>query len=226
MKLYIITENGCEYNDETYTLQSGGEPVVAFKKKSNAEAECKKRNQEKFEGGDYEIEDHDRSAGAPEYFTVTEVECEDSDTVTYSERLAALKAAAEEASKMAKECLAEGLKTIFAENPKLQAFKWTQYTPYFNDGESCEFSAHTEYPSLKFDGVAGEDEEDEEDDGGFFEYINYDKAGYSPELIKAGDAVKELLGSIQEDDLKKAFGDHVEVTATRKGFEVDEYSHD
>lgn len=35
--------------------------------------------------------------------------------------------------------LAELTKVAFEENPRLRAICWTQYTPYFNDGEPCEF---------------------------------------------------------------------------------------
>ena len=38
---------------------------------------------------------------------------------------------------------------------------WSQYTPYFNDGESCEFCVHDVFLTLKKDA----DDEDIEDDG-------------------------------------------------------------
>jgi predicted translin family RNA/ssDNA-binding protein len=47
-------------------------------------------------------------------------------------------------------------KEIFENNPGFKSFSWTQYTPYFNDGDSCEFSAHTDYVYI--------DDEDEESD--------------------------------------------------------------
>jgi hypothetical protein len=33
---------------------------------------------------------------------------------------------------------------LFAQAPKLKSVSWTQYTPYFNDGDTCEFSANTD----------------------------------------------------------------------------------
>ena len=36
-------------------------------------------------------------------------------------------------------------KEFFDENPELESFGWNQYTPYFNDGDTCEFSANTDY---------------------------------------------------------------------------------
>lgn len=44
---------------------------------------------------------------------------------------------------------------LFAENPELVSFSWTQYTPYFNDGDVCEFSCHGDYPSVSI--KVGED---------------------------------------------------------------------
>lgn len=41
---------------------------------------------------------------------------------------------------------------VFAQHPKLESFSWPQYSPFFNDGEPCEFSVH-ELDGMKFDGV-------------------------------------------------------------------------
>lgn len=37
------------------------------------------------------------------------------------------------------------LKDIFNKNKNLVSFAWTQYTPHWNDGDACTFSAHTDY---------------------------------------------------------------------------------
>ena len=34
---------------------------------------------------------------------------------------------------------------IFDTFPEVKSVSWTQYTPYFNDGEECTFSAHIDY---------------------------------------------------------------------------------
>ena len=39
----------------------------------------------------------------------------------------------------------ESLQEIFNNNPDFNSFAWTQYTAYFNDGDPCNFSAHTDY---------------------------------------------------------------------------------
>lgn len=37
------------------------------------------------------------------------------------------------------------LKVLFKEHPKLESFSWCQYTPNWNDGDECTFSANTDY---------------------------------------------------------------------------------
>ena len=39
-------------------------------------------------------------------------------------------------------------KYIFEKYPTLESFGWTQYTPYFNDGDATIFSASTDYISV------------------------------------------------------------------------------
>lgn len=39
----------------------------------------------------------------------------------------------------------EIIKLFFDECPKIQAVIWTQYTPYFNDGDECVFSVNEPY---------------------------------------------------------------------------------
>lgn len=39
----------------------------------------------------------------------------------------------------------QSLKDIFKKHKKLVSFSWTQYTPHWNDGDECVFSAHTDY---------------------------------------------------------------------------------
>jgi len=41
--------------------------------------------------------------------------------------------------------MADGL---FKENSALQSFSWTQYTPYFNDGDECVFRSNGSYPTV------------------------------------------------------------------------------
>lgn len=50
----------------------------------------------------------------------------------------------------------EGLKEyamgILEKYPNVKGISWTQYTPYFNDGEPCEFGINADYPSVLLEG--------------------------------------------------------------------------
>jgi hypothetical protein len=37
---------------------------------------------------------------------------------------------------------------LFNDNPDLVSFGWTQYTPYYNDGDVCTFRCHGDYPTV------------------------------------------------------------------------------
>jgi hypothetical protein len=37
---------------------------------------------------------------------------------------------------------------LFNDNPTLESFGWTQYTPYWNDGDVCTFRCNGEYPTV------------------------------------------------------------------------------
>lgn len=123
----------------------------------------------------------------------------------------------DEARVEAKKLFTEESKQLFEEHPKLIGFRYSQYTPYFNDGDECTFSANTEYPELSFIDSDGKETEYEEAP------YNCDKA--SPAGIMDS-AVTSFLQSFNEDDLKEMFGDHCQVTVTRNGTEVEQYDHD
>jgi hypothetical protein len=68
--------------------------------------------------------------------------------------------------------LDEVLKLFFEANPHVASISWRQYTPYFNDGDACQFSVGDPILTLRSDYSRdpdydyGEEEEDGEDDWG------------------------------------------------------------
>jgi len=72
-----------------------------------------------------------------------------------NEELDALKAKHLE---QAKEMFSEITKELFEKHPRLISFGWKQYTPYFDDGDECIFSAHTGEPYIN--GVYSDDPSD------------------------------------------------------------------
>jgi hypothetical protein len=110
------------------------------------------------------------------------------------------------------EAVKEWLEGWLSRNPKVLAVRWTQYTPWFNDGDPCVFGVNE--PEFKIEGVC----EDE------FEYA------YSLKKNEGAEGIRELSDKIQDDDLREvmlaAFDDHVEVVVTRGSIVTSVYQHD
>lgn len=121
---------------------------------------------------------------------------------------------------------ADVAKQVFEKHPILESFGWRQYTPYFNDGEECTFSAHIDDPYVN--------EQEEYDDGSREtiyqkvegEYKDIPNPDYKPEIAAARKDVVEFLKNIDESVLREMFGDHKMITVKRESVEVEEYEHD
>lgn len=139
----------------------------------------------------------------------------------------------------AQELFKETTKEFFEKNPAVTAIIWTQYTPYFNDGDTCEFSVNDPY----FTNADGDDIDDLSSWGEYegnndkvwsesawgFKYTKErdPEADFSGVDMASVNKMSELIQSSDMEDVMEAmFGDHVRVTATRNGFDVDDYSHD
>jgi hypothetical protein len=128
------------------------------------------------------------------------------------------------------------------DDPTIVEFGWRQYTPYFNDGDPCEFSAHGTWVRTDADEDVDQDQlemwghhslgkvttewGDDPDTGRRVAvggtYEGPDRARY--DRCKALE--KAVEGGAFEVVLLEAFGDHAEVTVRRDGIEVEFYSHD
>jgi hypothetical protein len=139
--------------------------------------------------------------------------------------LADKRKAVEEASRNeARKILTPGLRDFMEAHPEIEAIRWRQFTPYFNDGDACEFGVG----ELTYKLVGGDVYDDEGDyEDGFLSISTYGKPKdwVTPDWFLAlGELERALMGS--ESELEAAFGDHVKVTVTRDGVDVDEYDHD
>lgn len=123
---------------------------------------------------------------------------------------------------------------LFQKHPKLKSFGWNQYTPYFNDGEECVFSANIDEPDINgengYDINFGDefvtDYSAKEKDPITKEWPKIKNKSFDLELDAAHADVKEFLSNIDESVLRDLFGDHVEVTVTAEGTETEEHEHD
>ena len=114
---------------------------------------------------------------------------------------------------------------FFAAYPEVEAFRWHQYTPHFNDGEACTFGVH----DLMIRNADSPEEGGDYDDG--FDYLDCHEWDGNQRVAKTDDKSKALAALSENfrslrDIMEELFGDHAQVTVTREGVEVDEYSHD
>ena len=122
----------------------------------------------------------------------------------------------------------EEFKKIFDKYPELTCIKWTQYTPYFNDGDTCEFGVYDWYisngdPALVSAWGEYDDGSDDVPDEIFVYDSYYDK---TKKYIDIWDLEKFAGTEIGSDVFYSAFGDHCRVTVTREGIDVEEFDHD
>lgn len=132
--------------------------------------------------------------------------------------------------------LKEVTKQFFEENPTIKGMVWEQYTPYFMDGDTCEFSVndiafvttddHAVLRQFSYGEPRGGD--DETGDLEFEFYSSWSGRDISDIVLRdATISFNDFLQSSEmEDVLQDLFGDHVQVIATANGFEVEEYDHD
>ncbi len=161
-----------------------------------------------------------------------------------------------QANKESSKLISKGFKEVFKNHPELKSFSWTQYTPYFNDGDECVFSAHTDYISIN----DSEQEESVHDLRRFLDILHnpqkeinrlikrieeckaakysYDYLENEIETIQNSsieatrnklailENISQILSSINDDSYKSIFGDHVKVTVTKDGWSTETYEHD
>lgn len=107
---------------------------------------------------------------------------------------------------------------------QVKFFRWTQYTPFYNDGDPCVFNVHDLYGYTD-----GDDPDASEGTVYGWSGTKYlepqfgDKAG---EVLSDFKALTKEFGNIPKDVMQDLFGDHAQITVTREGIDVAEYSHD
>lgn len=101
-------------------------------------------------------------------------------------------------------------RALFFAHPVMTSFSWSQYTPYFNDGDPCLFGVNCSKDEIWINEVQGYEREEEDE-----------------ALDDAYASVEAFLESLNEDDLLQMFDDHVQVTIYPDGLtNIEQYSHD
>lgn len=112
--------------------------------------------------------------------------------------------------------------------PTIKTIEWTQYTPWWNDGDPCTFSVHD--PEINGhakwawrtirEAFKGAHAEREWAQGAVKDHREELEAGVNYEQVF------DFLGAFGHDCYLSMFGDHAKVVITRDGITVEEYSHD
>ncbi|MEV0455923.1 hypothetical protein [Catellatospora methionotrophica] len=135
------------------------------------------------------------------------------------------------------------LLTAVLDDDEVVEFGWQQYTPYFNDGDTCVFDAHSFWARTSAADDARADRRELE--VGRYCDIHRTLGGHRlaesgeyprPELPYEGAdeeryrRVRALADAIDgggfDDVLLEAFGDHATVTVRRSGITVEFYNHE
>ena len=132
----------------------------------------------------------------------------------------------EEGSKLFEEICQE----IFEKYPELYSFYWTQYTPYFADGDECIFGVNE---VSRINGYSDYDDDADEEETmsstgeplyNIFEHYSYDAKNKETKIVKD---LNKFINDAPEEVLKAIYGDHCRVTIYRdKQALVEEYEHD
>ncbi len=120
-------------------------------------------------------------------------------------------------NKINKKDLIKIFEDFFQNNPMVAAVKWSQYTPYFMDGDPCLFSVNEPAISLN----------DTPEEFINFQWEEWDEKDIS--LSTIAERVDSLYNEMTnlEDIFDIIFGDHVTITITRNlDTTIDECSHD
>jgi lysophospholipase L1-like esterase len=134
--------------------------------------------------------------------------------------LDAYNAARDQLSKITKEQVVGLFKPFFDANPKIDAVKWSQYTPYFMDGDPCVFGVN-EIVLVSKELFTDEDADSYHGENSVPEW------DADAEFRPLFDAANEIRNPLPNELLQDIFGDHVEVTIYRDGtFDTNECSHD
>lgn len=143
------------------------------------------------------------------------------------------------AEREGREAIGGAFAVIFEKYPFVKQVRWTQYTPYFCDGDPCVFS--TSEPGVYLEGADLDDSPYEheanyryysEDEIAKYDWAKIHNARIDAiggiELLKPlGEDIYDIWRSIPKALLEACFGDGARVTITPGSIEIEEYNdHD
>lgn len=158
------------------------------------------------------------------------------DQIIRADHLAELTGKLEELKRQYQEHSQSSLKSVFhaffEKHQDVKMISWQQYTPWFNDGDTCEFNSYACYAfatnvededllDMTYGVLRSDSEEYWIDDP-----IYGDSGEVPPSIAKDLVLLRNFLSELDDSVYKDMFGDHVRVVATRSGFDTRDYEHD
>jgi len=129
-----------------------------------------------------------------------------------SEHFAPFLEAKAELNKKIKQFGEQAVKAFFKEyfetHPEVYGVKWTQFVPFYNDGDACVFSLNSVYTFATKEAF-------EKADGSLYDDEGAEEC-YGVEPRTSLSEIEEMLESI--------FGEHAQVAVTRTSIETEEYT--
>ena len=102
-------------------------------------------------------------------------------------------------------------KLLFEENNNLVSFGWKQYTPSWNDGDTCYFSTTKTYPIIN-----GIDEDEDEDENETASLTQAEKIFLRKKIV-------DFLKDFSNTQLEHWFGEGIQITVTKQGISLCDY---
>lgn len=129
----------------------------------------------------------------------------------------AMKAIKKELKQKGNALVREAFEDFFQKHTEVLEVRWTQYTPYWSDGDTCTFGVNG------FVGVTQVELDDDDID----DFDLYCEGCTETSLSEAAESdlydIQRLLDT--DDFLQDMLGDHLMVKVTRSGVETEEYEH-
>lgn len=124
------------------------------------------------------------------------------------------------------------IKPLLEESQLINSISWTQYTPYFNDGDECVFRSNACDFGIN-GGLYGENHDENGTEFWRKEAYSYIHKKYMPNddynenEAKIHEGLSEILGEIPDEFYEELFGNHVKITIFKDGtIDIEEYNHD
>ena len=142
-----------------------------------------------------------------------------------------------EIRKKAKDVFKKVNNTIFEKTDRITKYTFTAYTPYFNDGDECTYSANLGYPYIYI-----KDNDDNEIEIDLYIYAKteiekiekikeqlikyYSQIKIDQDLLNAILLIYNLSEIFSDEDIRFIFGDHVKVECSKDEISTSYYDHD